>query len=312
MKHLQLLLCGLLFTAVLFANDPKVILFPNGNKHFEYEVKNNLFNGSFTSYFENGKMRMKGGFTNNQKTGVWTTWDENGIIRSQRKYTDDYTFEIINEWDASGTAEDPAIIRQKNQRIAESRSTHSDNFSYLHRFWKTIPADNTSNDFLFANNTFFHFMLDLVSANKLQAFSDDRLVNHLKDFAPECYKDMKVVEFRVKEDHYYWNEQGIMANRLISISPVIIINGEKKQVGWFYVTDINNNAPTAIKEIVSKLKNIHYSGTITKTSVNLAKNTGYSENEVLPSQNDAIVLSSLDYEAGAWIFFMEKEKVKGK
>lgn len=142
-KHL-LAICCMLLTATLFANQPKVILYPNGNKHFEYEVKNDLYNGPFTSYFENGKVRMIGCFSNNQKTGVWTTWDANGTMRSQRKYADDYTFEILNEWDAKGVAVAPEVIQQKNERIigARSKGIIEKQSIYMQRFWKEIDAGN--------------------------------------------------------------------------------------------------------------------------------------------------------------------------
>ncbi len=310
MKNSLLSLCFLLFAATSMANEPKVILFSNGNKHFEYEVSNNLFNGSFTSYYENGKLRMKGSFTNNQKTGVWTTWDENGIKRSERKYADDYSFEIINEWDAKGVAADADVLRQKNARIVASRSKSilEKQMRYIQRFWKTIPADNSSNEFLFKDNAFFQYLITQSSAGLLYIFTEDRFATPIKDAKQlQEYKQATAVEYLIKEERVFTRDHEVMHTKVLGICPVVMINGEKKEVGWFYLPDVRNGraATDQIESIASRLERNNYAAVVTKTTVNA---NGREPNMVAPSNSDAMLLSTLDFEAGAWIYFMEKDQ----
>jgi hypothetical protein len=300
--------------ATLMANEPKVILFPNGNKHFEYEVTNNLFNGAFTSYYENGKLRMKGSFTNNQKTGVWTTWDENGVMRSQRKYADDYSFEIINEWDAKGVAADAEMLRQKNNRIVASRSKSilEKQTRYIQRFWKKISADNSSNEFLFKDNLFFQFLVTQSSAGLMYVYNEDRFATPIKDIKQiQAYKEATAVEYIVKEERVFTRDHEVMHTKVLGVCPVVMVNGEKKEVGWFYLPNVRNNraATDQIEIIASKLERNNYAAVVTKTTVNA---NNFEAKDVTPSNSDAMLLSTLDFEAGAWIHFMEKDQFAAK
>jgi hypothetical protein len=308
MKIFTLPLAIALLSLTLPTVEKKVILYPNGNKHFEYELKSKLLNGQFTSYYENGRIKLQGQLKNNQKTGAWTAWDENGTKRSERKFTDNYSFEIINEWDASGKPTDAQLLRSKNERIigARSKEVQQKQMSYIQRFWREIPSTEESNKYLFENNAFYNFMVTQACNQRLHAYRDDRHVNAIEDMELlKSYKGATAVSFLVKEDLIFTRDHEVMHTRVIGICPVVEINGEKKEVGWFYIPSVRNRPESddVIETIVSKLEKHQYSATITRTTINRGKE---ETREVLPAESDFYLLSPIEYEAQAWIYFSEK------
>jgi hypothetical protein len=303
MKKIMLFISSLLFVTLLFAHEKKVIYYANGNKHFEYVTTNELLSGEFTAWYENGRPKIKGQFKDNQKNGIWTVWDARGIIRAQREYEDDYSFRIIKEWDSTGRLIDPAIIQQKNERLiaARSKEVNQKQMRYLQRFWKSIPADKEANDFLFKGNFFFNFLITQASKKIISVYNDDRCTNRDEDLQSiKAYKDVAAVEYIIKEDLTFTNDHQVMHVKVLTICPVVLVNGERKEVGWFFVPYVRNNrqATDEIEEIVTKLEKRHYASTVIKSTVHTTNKEG---DAVAPEEADAINLSTLDYEAQAWI-----------
>jgi hypothetical protein len=291
--------------------EKKVIYYPNGNKHFEYEIKSGLLNGPVAGYYENGKIKLQGQLKNNQKTGLWTAWDEKGNKRSERKFFDDYSFEIINEWDAEGKPIDPAILQQKKERLIAARSKAiADKHSvYAHRFWRDIGPGETSNNFLFEGNSFYNFLITQACNKTMHVYSDDRGINKIADYELlKLYKDATVTGYMLKEDMIFTRDKEIMHTVVSFINPIVSINGETKQVGWFYIPYIRGHrqATDAVEEIVTKLEKHHYSGTISKTTINAA---GKESREVQPAESDFYLLAPIEYEAQVWIYFLDKQTV---
>jgi len=299
----MLFISSLLLVTVLFAHEKKVIYYADGNKHFEYVTTNELLNGEFTAWYENGHLKIKGQFNNNQKNGIWTVWDANGIMRAQRKYDDDYSFLVIKEWDSTGRLIDPGMIQQKNERLvaARSKEVNEKQMRYMQRFWKSIPADKKANDFLFKDNFFFNFLITQAGKGTMYVYNDDRCVNRKGDIQSlKAFKDVIAVEYIIKEDLTYTRDHQVMHTKVLTICPVVLINGERKEVGWFYVPNvrINRQATDEIEEMVTKIEKHHYAGTVIKSTVHTANKEG---DAVTPEESDAINLSTLDYEANAWI-----------
>jgi hypothetical protein len=310
MKCFALPLAFLLLSFSPIKIEKKVIYYPSGNKHFEYEVKSDLLNGLFTSYYENGKIKLQGELQNNQKTGLWTAYDEKGTKRSQRKFIDDYSFEIINEWDAAGNAIDPQILNKKNERIigARSKGVSQKQSRYTQRFWKDIAPGKLSNQFLFENNTFYNFLITQALKKTMYVFSDDRCINNITDYELlKSYKDATVTSFLLKEDLVFTVDHEVMHTKLIAICPVVTVNGETKQVGWFYIPNARENreATDGIEEIITKLEKHSYTGTVTKTTLN-AKGQEYRT--VSPGESDFCQLSPIEWEGQAWIYFLDQTK----
>lgn len=311
MKMFALPLAFLFLAFSPYKVEKKTIYYPNGNKHFEYEINSGLLNGAVAGYYENGKIKLQGQLKNNQKTGIWTTWDEKGNKRSERKFLDDYSFEIINEWDGNGKAVDPTIIQEKNDRLiaARSKTIVQKQLRYIHRFWKEIRPGEVANNFLFENNALYDFLITQSGNKILQAFSDDRFVNVIYDYdLIKSYKNAKVEGYLVKEDLLFTQDKEAMQTVVLGICPLISINGETKQVGWFYIPDIRNNRQStdAIEEIVTKLEKHNYSGIINKTTLN---SKSREEHEVQPAESDFYLLAPIEYEAQVWIYFMAKQTV---
>jgi hypothetical protein len=304
MKKMMLFISGLLFVTVLFADEKKVIYYSNGNKHFEYATTHELLHGAFTAWYENGQLKIKGQFKNNQKNGVWTVWDTRGVMRAQRQYEDDYSFVVVNEWDSTGRLIDAAVIQQKNERLiaARSKEVNEKQMRYIQRFWKSIPAGKEANDFLFTNNFFFNFLIAQVGKGTMSVYNDDRCINRNADIASiQTYKEVAAVEYIIKEDLTFTRDHQVMHAKVLTICPVVMVNGARKEVGWFYVplVRINRQATDAIEEIVTKLEKHQFAGTVIKSTVHSTNKEGAA---VAPEQADAINLSPLDYEAQAWIY----------
>jgi len=308
-NHLLLLAGSLLLSATLLATTQKIIYYPNGNKHFEYESNNAIMDGSFTGFYENGKMKIKGQFASNQKTGLWTVWDQNGTMRSQRKYADNYSFEIVKEWDSVGNLIDAAITQQKNKRLLEARAKGNivdRSIQYMQRYFKEIPAGNQENKFLFDSNLFFNFLMGQADKKMLQAFKDDRFVTINTDLTQlQSYRQGTVVSYIIKEDLLYTNDHQAMQTRAIGICPVVEMNGAKQEVGWFYIPDVRSrrDANDRIEDIITRLEQHNFSGTVVKTTVNAGT---WEIRAIAAGESDAVSLSPLDFEAGAWIYSIDK------
>jgi len=259
---------------------------------------NELLNGELTAWYENGHLKIKGQFKNNQKNGIWTVWDARGIMRAQRNYEDDYSFQIIKEWDSTGRLIDPTIVQEKNERLiaARSKEVNQKQMLYLQRFWKSIPANKEANDFLFKDNFFFNFLITQTCNKTMSVYKDDRCVTRNEDIQSiKAYKDIDAVEYIVKEDLTFTRDHQVMHAKVLTICPVLLINGERKEVGWFYVPDvrINRQANDEIEVIFTKMEKHHFAGTVIKS---------IAEGEAItPKDGDAINLSTLDFEAHAWI-----------
>lgn len=287
--------------------EKKVIYYPNGNKHFEYEINSGLLNGPVNAWYENGRIKLQGQVKNNQKSGLWTAWDEKGTMRSQRKFFDDYSFEIINEWDPTGQAIDAQILLQKNERLmaARSKGIVQKHLRYMNRFWKEIKPGDPANNFLFENNSFYHFLITQACNKTLNAYSDDRFINNIEDYELlKSYKNATLVGYLLKEDLIFTRDKEVMHTVVFGICPIVKINGETKQVGWFYNTYIRNNrqAGAEVEDIMVKLEKHNYSSTVTKTTLNADPK---KEREVLAADSDFCLLAPFEWEAKAWIFFME-------
>jgi hypothetical protein len=303
MKKIMLFLGSLLFVTLSFAHEKKVIYYANGNKHFEYATTSELMNGEFTAWYENGHLKIKGQFKNNQKNGIWTVWDAQGNRRAQRNYEDDYSFQIIKEWDSTGHLIDPAIIQQKNEQLvgARSKGEYERQMRYLQRFWKSIPANKEANDFLFKDNYFFNFLITQSSKGTMSVYKDDRTVNLNEDKESiKAYKDIPAVEYIIKEDLTFTRDHQVMHTKVFTICPVVLINGERKEVGWFYLPNVRNNrqATDEIEDIITKIEKRYYAGTVIRSTINSSNRNG---DAVTPEDADANNLSPLDYEAQAWI-----------
>ncbi len=290
------------------AVEKKSILYPNGNKHYEYEVKSNLLNGQFTAWFENGRKKMQGQLKNNQKTGVWIAWDSNGTKRSERKFTDNYSFEIINEWDASGKPIDAELLRSKNERLiwARSKEVREKQMRYIHRFWREISAKDESNKYLFDNNGLFNFMITQAVNKKLEVWKEDRGIHKVEDLELlKSFQGATVTSYILKEQFMFTRDHEVMHTRTMFICPIVEINGEKKEVGWFYLPDVigRREAGDDIEAIITNLEKHYYASTIIRTTIDRG---GKETRDVLPTESDYYWLAPIEYESQAWIYFSEK------
>lgn len=288
-----------------FASDTKTIYYDNGNKRLFYEMNNGMLDGKFEGFHNNGQLKMKGDFKNNQKTGVWTFWDENGVKRSQRKYQDNYSFELLAEWTKDGQAANKATIREKNDRFiaARSKKAAERQMRYSQRNFLSVGRHNANDQLLF-ENVLYDFLMQGVKSQTIAVYKDERFFSEDKRNEILQHAQQKPVEYIVREDLIYTQDHQVMQTTAIGICPVIEVNGERKELGWFYLPLVRNNrnATNQIEEIVTALDRKQYAGKVIKTSINTE---GTDLAAVAASDADLIALHPLEYEAVANIYFMD-------
>jgi len=296
----------LLSFALARAQEKKIIYYPNGNKHYEFGMKNDLLDGRFSCYYENGVMMMNGTLSNNQKISQWMAWDQQGILREIRNYTTGNQFEIINEWDKNNHQILPGIINEKNMRIIQAANNITspdwDQVLINRRLWKTIKKEGSVNDFLFAGDNFFNALIDGLKNNELSVFEDDRFVYVKNKAIVNDLKNANVVEYRIKEDVTYYKEQKTIRRRIIGICPVIQEDCNLREIGWFYWPDVvaAYSSDKDFQPIMSNLHNQVYAGTVIKTTLDTSKKQKWRE--VNPDESLLIQLRILQDEASIWIY----------
>lgn len=305
MKKISCFSFLLIFIFNSYASDIKTIYYDNGNKRLFYEVKEGMLDGKFEGYHSNGKLKMKGDFKNNQKAGVWTFWDENGVKRSQRKYQDNYSFELLAEWNKDGKATEKAIIREKNDRFiaARSKKTAERQMRYSQRNFLSIDKENANNQFMF-DKLLYDFLMQGLKSETIAVYKDERFFNEANRDQILQYAQQKPVEYIVREDLIYTQDHQVMQTSATGICPVIELNGEKKELGWFYLPLVRNNrkATNQIEEIITALDRKQYAGRVIRTSINAE---GIDLAAVAASQAELVAFHPLEYEAVANIYFID-------
>jgi len=293
MKFLLLLTAFAVGTTV-FARESKLILYPNGRVQYEYEVEGHMFQGKFSSYYETGRLRMKGQFVNNQKSGLWRVWDEKGLLRSERLYTDNLNFTLLRQWDSTGIR----IIVPKEEQDMHHHCGFTDRL-FSHRYISTIDAANEENKELFEKGGLVNVLLESIMNGEAIAFADDRFVYLANKPNLSCYDQNDVVSILVKEEYYCCATDQNMKNTLMGVCPVVMENGKRKELGWFYVPDI-----AVKKEALDKIRNHQYTSTIIKTTVH---DRSYKFRNVAEDENDILRLMLVEFEANAILYTMDRQ-----
>jgi len=278
----------------VFAKENKLILYPNGRVQYEYEVEGHMFQGKFSSYYESGKLRMKGQFVNNQKSGLWRVWDEKGLLRSERMYTDNLNFILLHQWDSSGAR----ITISTEEQHMHGNCGFTDRL-FSHRYISTIDAGAEENKELFEKGGLVNVLLESIMNGEAVAFADDRFVYLANKPNLSCYEKNDVVALLVKEEYYCCATDQNMKNTLMGVCPVVMENGKRKELGWFYVPDI-----AVKKESLEKIRNHQYTSTIIKTTVQDRSNRFRN---VAEDENDMLRLMLVEFEANAILYTIDQQ-----
>ncbi|MFL5741855.1 MAG: hypothetical protein ACJ75B_16655 [Flavisolibacter sp.] len=291
------ILSAILFALSSFAKDKKIILHDNGRVHYEYEMEGPLLDGKFSCFYETGKLRIKGQFDRNQKTGLWRVWDEKGLLRCERNYSGNQSFVTLNEWDSTG-----ARVSNENDR-SRLVSTSCDFGDYLfsQRYMSSIVKDAPGNNQLFESNGFLDQLIRHAFNGKIIAYSNDRVENPLAPSQFGCTDCKDIVEILVKEEYYCCAATQTMNNRLTSICPVAIINGVKKELGWFAVSEIDFDLSS-----VAKIKDHQFFSTILQTTVD---DPSFHLRAVGAKESDRLRLMLIEFEGSAILYRLDNNAV---
>lgn len=184
----------------------------------EYQTRNGLLDGKYTSYYANGKKKAKGSFKNNLRVGKWQVWDSAGTVveRIIRRDT------IVRNED--GFFPYP-FFREKDVYLTS-------------RAWRDLHKAN--NPLLFANS-FADTLLKHILRDSIQVYSDEEFVS------PIAYEvlakfiasgDFDIVQYKLKEDWLIDQTRGRTWFVPLGICPVLIPRnsqrGETIHLGWLY------------------------------------------------------------------------------
>lgn len=287
------------------ASEKNTIYYSGGKPQFEYEMKDGMLNGAFKAYYENGNIKMKGRFDSNQKMGVWTFWDENGTKRIKRNYLDNYSFELINEWSSDGKPIASKLIDQRNQQFiaARSKEINERQIRYNNRNIISISMNQPVNQLLLGESQFYNLLQAGVANGTISLYKDDNFVNVSDKVSFKLYEQTTPVAYLVKEYLTYTQDHQVMHRKVRAICPVVEVDGERMELGWFYLPDVrksrNNNE--VLEQIATALDRTQFVGTIIKTTMNAEQGWRSIDADELI----AVTLNPIDYEGTASLYFLD-------
>ena len=66
---------------------PRIIYHPHNIKSEEINMRDNIAQGAFRSWYENGSLKDSGDYSNGRKNGLWKSWYQDGQIESTGSYS---------------------------------------------------------------------------------------------------------------------------------------------------------------------------------------------------------------------------------
>ena len=290
----------LLFLSAFFcfflasAKEKKVILHPNGKVQYEFEKDGFMLDGRFSCYYESGKLRIKGAFKSNQKTGQWRYWDENGRLRTERNYTSNQEFTVVHEYDSAG------LKTRSSSFITEEGNCDSKDYFFTHSYISSIDKDKEVNRELFSENGFVDLLLqDLVNGGSV-LYKDEGFTETAAKRTVGSYHHGQVVSLLVRENYHWCTKEQNLNNQLMGVCPVVMENGQPKELGWVYV-------PRSILDpsMLKKIKDHAYAAVVTKSTANDA---GFRLQNVNSNENDLLRLKLIVMEANAILYMIDYDQ----
>lgn len=280
---------------VASAKEKKLILHLNGKVQYEFEKDGLMLDGRFSCYYESGKLRIKGQFKANQKTGQWRYWDEKGILRSERNYTNNEEFVIVHEYDSAG-------IKIKSSLSPKSMAGDCDSRDYFfaHKYISSISRQDAVNSELFEENGIVHLLLQDVVAGSGILFNDDSFSETIQTGTLAVTDYTRVVSLLVKENYHWCSREQNLNNEVLGLCPVVIENGQPKELGWFYVPQ-----SLLVPSLLKKIKDHAYASVVTRTT---ATDTGFRLQQVHPGENDLVRFMLIELEANAILYKIDNDQ----
>lgn len=84
------------------SHDRKKEFYESGQVKEVVNLKNNLPDGEYRSYFENGYQQAQGTYSNGVMTNDWSYWSDNGKLLSIATYNDEGNLVNLQAWDSTG------------------------------------------------------------------------------------------------------------------------------------------------------------------------------------------------------------------
>jgi hypothetical protein len=257
MKKTLLIIISICIVSSLFSQTEKHH-YKDLNKTVDYETKNGMLWGSYTSYYPDGIKKAEGRIEGGYKIGKWTIWDTTGAIKVQRIYKNPLEYENIIfkitmkdsvdiyfpnnkrvENYKFGSNKDYKIEYNKDGFIDWSNLAWKDLF-YKKRVWRTIYKEN--NNLFFDNNRLVNCLYKEIINKNITAYKpnkDDELIDSIppNEFVEKFDTNkIKIIGFKIKEDNFFDASRVLSEYRVIGICPIGVIKGQTPDtVNLFWV-----------------------------------------------------------------------------
>ncbi len=277
--------------------------YPSGLLQYSYDLKDDLLNGSFISYYDNGAVRAKGAFKNGQKSGVWQAWDTLGMLRSKRYYRNNTDFDLLSEWASTGCNVSSDYLERKKKALQQPFGFHDD-YLFLHRYWEIISSEPANHD-LFSDE-FNKLLKTEIEAGRIVAFNEDRFFTPIPSTDAAVIVDKIPDEYLLKEEHFYSASNQRMEVRNIGLGLVYKCAAGDK-IAWLYVPDIYSvlyKLPLTGPSIADRLRNRSFS---TKLDMTTFQSINQKPRKVRETERIAVILAEIDFETGAWVYLLDKD-----
>ena len=204
-----------------------------------YETYKGRIHGKYISYYPNGNKKAEGNFENNYRSGNWKVWDSSGVLKVERFYRNPFEYDIL----LPGESEDnrvtlpiPSVytLQYNSDNYIESFVLDASMVTWGKRIWRWIPIEN--NDLLFENNILFNTIHHNVIQGNMIAYnsSNDIFTKELK-FADIDTSNLKIIGFKIKEDHSYDTRRSVSEARILGICPVAIHKTSMDTIDIYWV-----------------------------------------------------------------------------
>ncbi len=191
-----------------------------------YENYMGRMHGKYISYYPNGVKKAEGNFENNYRSGKWKLWDSTGILKIQRFYRNPFEYYILMPDETEDKPVDllvPPIytLQYNSENYFENFVVDESMIIWAKRIWRWIPMEN--NELLFHNNFLFNSLHSNVLNGNITAYNSvNDIFNKEMNISDIDTSHLKIIAFKIKEDHFFDNKRLASEKRILGICPVAI------------------------------------------------------------------------------------------
>lgn len=189
-----------------------------------YETDQGRIQGKYSSFYANGVKKAEGKFENNYRSGMWKVWDSTGVLKIQRFYRNPFEFYILmpdemEERPINLLVPPIYTLQYNSDNYLENFIVDESMLIWTKRIWRWIPMEN--NELLFQNNYLFNTLhSNVLKGNIIVYNSDNNKISKKLKISDIDTTHLKIIGFKIKEDHFFDNKRLVSERRISDICPV--------------------------------------------------------------------------------------------